>query len=645
MSYNLILAFPLIMFVILFGGCFMRMYISDKESMLRYLKGMLFPYFLNRKQYKKEVANYSETSADFEQFSRFLFGITAYLYNCNDKELFNDVLSELKSYINPSSSAYIDIEKGTDSQIFVEMFSPLFFLYTFRNEAEGFIKENSEIIDNWFSKIFDLDIPDQDNWIWFQIMTNCFLYKIGIREFDYEYNKSKQRKIDLLYKKEGYYIDGPYGEFDNYNAYAFFFYSLIYATLMKNEDYQNSKKHVERASKFLYIYINCFSNNGRNIPYGRSLTYKYGVLAFASAIVYSKIEPLYYGYLKDLIFKTLNEWLDQKIYRDGKYLINGYYYENNNMMEDYNSYGSPYWAFKAFVLLAADNNLFWNSIPKDFSELKEDIHLTNGIIKQYDGEQYFFPVVTPIGYRCTLHPDKYEKGVYSTLFGFNVSKGTDSSNLAKDNTFSLSYDDRRFLNRSFVESNAISKNIVKSKYNFPFTNIIQYDFIQMPFIFRLYLIDSKHKCSVAVGAYPVNEVDTSIDLKDGWCIIKNGYQCSGIKAMDSLGIECFERQCPNTNIYYRKSIVPICNYKIQKGKTYLAILLFGCKNEPNEIVNPKITQSGNHIKIVFGEIDYDINLNEKYKNGSAILQRKIKIIRKLHGYKRKIKKILGLIAR
>ncbi len=620
-----------------------KIYIYDKKSMELYLEELLFPCFINRRYYKKEVANYCDKTADFEQFSRFLLGITAYLFNHKDQELYNNILLELKSYIDPLSESYIDVKKWSDSQIYVEMFAPLFFLYTFRNEAKEFIQENVASIIEWCSPIFDLNIPDQDNWIWFQIMANCLLYKIGIRKFDYEYNSRLQKKIDSMYKKQGYYLDGIYGEFDNYNAYAFFFYSLIYSSLMEMEDTYNSQKHFKRAEQFFYTYVNFFSDGGRNIPYGRSITYKYGFLAFISALVYTGREIIDYGYLKDILFKSLNEWVNQSIYRDGNYVVNGYYYENDNLLEEYNSYGSPYWAFKVFVILVAENESFWNAERKNFSILKKNINLPNALIKNYDGEQYIFPSINPLGYRCTMHSDKYEKFVHSTLFGFNVSKCFDRNTVSADNTLTISYDKKTFVNRSYVESEIITDNIIRSQYCFSFTNIIQYDFIQMPFILHLYLIDSKENCYIREGAFPVEINEIEKIFKSDWCIIKNNYQCSGIKSIGDAGRVTAEPQIPNTNVFFRRSIVPICDYEIKKGKSTHSTIEFGCKNDPENYIIPQLVYKQNKVYVSFGDIEHTIKLNETYRGPNVILCKKIQLERRIRNYKNKLKYIISKI--
>ena len=50
----------------------------------------------------------------------------------------------------------------------------------------------------------------------------------------------------------------------------------------------------------------------------------------------------------------MQSWFREAIFTENGILNVGYAYPNLNMAENYNAAGSPYWAFKAFLLLAVD---------------------------------------------------------------------------------------------------------------------------------------------------------------------------------------------------------------------------------------------------------------------------------------------------
>jgi hypothetical protein len=96
------------------------------------------------------------------------------------------------------------------------------------------------------------------------------------------------------------------------------------------------------------------------------MTYRFAMSAFWSAIAFADVElpaPLSWGVIKGLHLRNLRWWARQPgAYNfDGTFTL-GYVYPNHNMLENYNSPGSPYWACKAFLTLAVpESHPFWAS--------------------------------------------------------------------------------------------------------------------------------------------------------------------------------------------------------------------------------------------------------------------------------------------
>ncbi|RTK75359.1 DUF2264 domain-containing protein, partial [Enterococcus faecalis] len=93
-------------------------------------------------------------------------------------------------------------------------------------------------------------------------------------------------------------------------------------------------------------------------------TYRFAQGAFFAALIFAEVEALPWGQIKTLLAKHLHCWMQQAIFTyDGRLSI-GYHYENLVMAEGYNAPGSPYWAFKTFLLLAVDqDHPFWRAEP------------------------------------------------------------------------------------------------------------------------------------------------------------------------------------------------------------------------------------------------------------------------------------------
>ena len=594
---------------------------ENREDIIDFLELLLQPYISDRYlSYQKQLAWYSSKLSQFECFSRFLLGVTPYLKHRFDQDLFDKTLTRIDQYINPSSSSYLGTEQFTkSSQINVELFSLLFFLYTYREEASDYITGNSNIINDFFSKIFHY--PFSKNWICFQIIANALLYRIGVREFDYDLSRKLNQQLDEIYVDEGYYLDGSQGVLDYYNHFGFFYYLTIYVRIMKDEDPETCDKYREHIRRFIPIYFSYFSDSGRNVPEGRSLIYRFGVLAFAGALVYLGEEIVDYAYLKDLIFRSLEEWKKQDIFNDKGFLSCGYYYENDNVLENYNSYGSPYWALKPFVILMGEDDRFWKQERSDFSVLRKNLTLPDAVIRTYEGEQYLFPVLKREGYRWSSYSDKYEKNVYSTLFGFNVSKGTQYDMVSFDSSFCITYDEQTYIPKSFITSEIISENIIKTYFRFHDIEITQYQLIQIPSILNIYLIRSESDFIMHEGSFPVaDEQCLTRNIKD-CLILDNRKQISAIRSVSEEGEAYICHSMPNTNVFYRKTVFPACRYRIHKGYSYHMTEVIGCGKLPDHETQISAKRADDHLIVDFGTIHFEIGIDEKYHSGPDLLHK------------------------
>jgi hypothetical protein len=93
------------------------------------------------------------------------------------------------------------------------------------------------------------------------------------------------------------------------------------------------------------------------------MAYRFAMTAFFGAYAPTDPDPvLPWGVLKGIVLRNLRWWADQPIAdRDGVLSV-GFGYANPHMAEDYNSPGSPYWAMKAFLVLAMpEDHPFWQA--------------------------------------------------------------------------------------------------------------------------------------------------------------------------------------------------------------------------------------------------------------------------------------------
>lgn len=177
------------------------------------------------------------------------------------------------------------------------------------------------------------------------------------------------------------------------------------------------------------------------------------------------------GIVKGILMRHLRWWTGKSdIFNTDGTLVIGYTYPNMYMSEDYNSPQSLYWCLKTFSVLGlAKDHPFWTceELPHPLSStrkpLRQDLRRPNAL----DTPQLHLPtpdtiaVVNPaVQITCGTREHhfllsagqftrkthrareaKYGKFAYSSAFAFSVPAGTLLSQMAPDNTLSISNDD------------------------------------------------------------------------------------------------------------------------------------------------------------------------------------------------------------
>ena len=80
--------------------------------------------------------------------------------------------------------------------------------------------------------------------------------------------------MESHYTADGWYFDYPTKR-DYYTLWGFHFYSLLYAAVMDREDPERCARIRERAALIAPRFACWFDREGRGLPYGRSLTYRF----------------------------------------------------------------------------------------------------------------------------------------------------------------------------------------------------------------------------------------------------------------------------------------------------------------------------------------------------------------------------------
>lgn len=319
---------------------------QDVVASLNTLLGALdkqFPVNHSRFSLGDTCAHYATDIAQMEGLSRTLWGLFPLLASGDASPFSEKYMQAIRIGTDPQSPGYWG-ETGPYDQRLVEMASYGLGLSLLGNKLTDCFSEREVLnLHAWLNQIADAQMPDS-NWNYFAIMVQLGFKRAGL-PYDQAAIDHRFALMEAYYLGDGWYSDGAGRPKDYYISMAFHFYGLIYATLSGDE--ARAEVLRERSRLFAEDFIYWSAADGASVPFGRSLTYRFAMVAFWSAVAFSELDVFTPGIVKGIILRHLRWWQQQTITdRDG-ILTLGFACPNLAMCEDYNSPGSPYWALKA----------------------------------------------------------------------------------------------------------------------------------------------------------------------------------------------------------------------------------------------------------------------------------------------------------
>jgi len=397
-----------------------------KEEYLRNYYELIEPFVCSEELKKGriavtgEVAHFGEKIAQNEGFLRLLWA-EAFNVEGRSDEYFKNLCQGILSGTNKQSK-YFWGEIPDYGQLFVEMVSLSVFLIESKSDFwDQLNDEQKESIATYLNQITDADVPP-NNWQLFKMMVQTSLYKLDSPYFNKTALDKAIETINTYYIGDGFYTDGKNNSKDYYISWGFHYYGLLYDRYMSEFDPENAGVFILRTNLYLPAYLAHFDSDGIAVPYGRSLSYRFAQGALLSMVALNKKIQIDRKILSHLIAGHLNYWMNSNMRKPDGTLAVGYTYPNILMAENYNSAGSTYWAFKFFAMLScpAEDEIFTNS--KAALKPERFPSKTGNFISERTVDQtFFYPVNNTAG--TDGYKDKYHKFVYSTKFGFSVSKG------------------------------------------------------------------------------------------------------------------------------------------------------------------------------------------------------------------------------
>ena len=371
-------------------------------------------------------AHYSEDVAGMEGWSRVLWAIVPMLIGrCPEAEPFWAIWREgLIHGTDPGHPEYWG-DIGPCDQRMVEMAvigTGLCFV------PERFWEELAEQerlnLYRWLNQINAYDMPG-NNWRFFRILVNIGFRRVGC-PVDQDRLKEDMDLMESHYVGEGWYFDYPTKR-DYYTIWGFHFYNLVYAAAMAEAEPERCARIADRARLMAPRFACWFDREGRALPYGRSLTYRFCQGSFWAAMAFAGVDSpeVSWGEMKGLLLRNLRFWLSMPIFDRGGALTVGYGYPNLCAAEGYNAPGSPYWGMKTFFALAVgEDHPFWKAEEKVYQPperfLDEQVRLL--VTRDPENRQAVAYTAGNHAWEHMHEDEKYEKFAYSTQFAFSVIK-------------------------------------------------------------------------------------------------------------------------------------------------------------------------------------------------------------------------------
>ncbi|MDQ6740469.1 MAG: DUF2264 domain-containing protein [Actinomycetota bacterium] len=200
-----------------------------------------------------------------------------------------------------------------------------------------------------------------NNHVMFSATIQAFLAATGYPHNAFEIEAALAR-IEDWYVGDGWYSDGAGRRFDHYNAWTFQLYPFVILDLLRGnlhsarESEGRRRLYRSRLADFVQGYQHLFGADGSPLLQGRSLTYRWGVVAPFWMAQLEGITAVSPGRTRRLASGVLRHFLDRGAAADGVLSL-GWHGSHASILQSYNAPGSPHWASKGFLglLLPADH--------------------------------------------------------------------------------------------------------------------------------------------------------------------------------------------------------------------------------------------------------------------------------------------------
>lgn len=231
-----------------------------------------------------------------------------------------------------------------------------------------------------FSQLRRVD-PPYTNWLLFSATVESFLRKAGAQSDTYRI-VSALRKVEEWYVGDGWYSDGPEFAFDYYNSFVLHPMYVECLDVMtkggKNKIWNmpdcNYERAVKRMQRFGIIQERLISPEGSFPVFGRSITYRTGVLQPLALLSWHQMLPkeLSNGQVRAAMTAVIKRmFFDNHNFNEKGFLTLGFNGKQPNISDWYTNNGSLYMASLAFLPLGLPvDHPFWTDAPQSWTSKK-----------------------------------------------------------------------------------------------------------------------------------------------------------------------------------------------------------------------------------------------------------------------------------
>ena len=580
--------------------------LSSRRDVVAYLNGMLgaldkqFPPGSSRFSLGETCAHYATDIAQMEGLSRALWGLFPLMSGGEGESWSEKYLDAIKLGTDPQSAGYWGETSPYDQRL-VEMAAYGLGLSLLGDKLlERFTEREVMNLHAWLSQITDAQMPDS-NWNYFAIMVQLGFKRAGL-PYDQRAIDRRFALMDAYYLGDGWYSDGPGRPKDYYISMAFHFYGLIYAALSGDEARADVLR--ERSRLFAQDFIYWSAADGASVPFGRSLTYRFAMVAFWSAVAFSGLEVFTPGIVKGIILRHLRWWQQQPITdRDG-ILTLGFAYPNLAMCEDYNSPGSPYWALKTYLILALpETHPFWLAEEQLLPAMAEKHvipHARQILIHAEKSQHVTMLTAGQLELNNYVNTEaKYTKFAYSSRFGFTIERGRFGlKHAACDSMLLLADGDDYYRGRRECEAVRVDENYIYSRWS-PWHDV-HIDTWQVPFgewHLRMHRINSARALQTAEGGFAVMKTEHQIRERGCYLAAENG---SSVIVDLSPAITRLPDSIvtpPNSSIMFPAcATIPLLKTDIPQGESWLCCAVFASEKQ-KLAARPHLNITQNQVEI------------------------------------------------